>query len=143
VKAFESYIDWAYSDTLVAESTVDHTIAMMIDLYLIGDKLEDIKLRNKILKALHSHATIDLLQPDADDITKIWHSTPPSSLLRKWVLDVAISRLCRESFEDSLTDYPSDFVRELALKALQQIPTIAPKEFQAKLPLYVEEDEEL
>ena len=143
MKAFESYINWAYSDTLVAESTVDDNIDMMIDLYLLGDKLEDIKLRNKTLKALHSYATIDKIQPGAHAITEIWRGTPPSSLLRKWALDVTISRLGRKSFEDELTDYPSEFVRELALKALQQIPTIASKEFQAKLPLYLEVDEEV
>ena len=127
----------------MAESTVDDNIDMMIDLYLLGDKLEDIKLRNKTLKALHSYATIDNINPNYHNITKIWHSTPPSSLLRTWILDLTISRLRRKSFEDNLTDYPSDFVRELALKALQKIPTIAPKEFQAKLPLYVEADGEL
>lgn len=143
MKAFESYINWAYSDTLVAESTMDRNIKMMIDLYLLGDRLEDIKLRNKTLKALHSYATIDQIHPNAQDTTKLWHGTPPSSLLRTWVLDVTVSRLGRKSFEDNLTNYPSEFVQELALKALQKIPTIAPKEFQAKLPLYVEADGEL
>lgn len=143
MKAFESYINWAYSDTLVAESTVNDNIDMMIDLYLLGDKLEDIKLRNKTLKALHSYATIDLLNPNARNTTKIWRGTPPSSLLRTWILDLTVSRLRRKSFENNLTDYPSDFVRELALKALQQIPIMASEEFQVKLPLYLEADEEV
>ena len=142
MKAFESYINWAYSDTLVAESTVDENINMMIALYLLGDRLDDIKLRNKTLKALHSYASIDKRHPGARTVTEIWHGTPPSSLLRKWVVDVTISKLKRTSFENSLTSYPSEFVQELALKALQQIPTISSKEFQAKLPLYVEADEE-
>lgn len=122
---------------------MDDNIDMMIDLYLLGDKLEDIKLRNKTLKALHSYATIDNIHPNYHNITEIWHSTPPSSLLRTWILDLTISRLRRKSFEDNLTDYPSDFVRELALKALQQIPIVASEKFQVKSPLYLEADEEV
>ena len=143
VEAFESYINWAYSDTLVAKSNVSLNIDMMVDLYLLGDKLDDIRLRNKTLKALHSYAIIDKLQPSAKNIEDIWHGTPPNSLLRKWAVDIVISRLGRKCFKDNLTAYPSESVQELALKALQQIPTIAPEEFQAKLPLYVEAEEEI
>lgn len=142
-EAFQSYVNWAYSDNVVAESTLGENIEMMIKLYLLGDKLEDIKLRNKALKALHSHATIDKLHPGYGNIKVIWAATPPNSLLRKWVLDVTILRLCREHFEKRLADYPSEFVRELALKSLQQIPVVTEKDFQVKLPQYLEAEEEV
>lgn len=102
MRAFEGYINWAYSDTLVAESTVSRNIDMMIDLYLLGDKLDDIKLRNKTLKALHSYATIDKTLPGAQNIGIIWEGTPSSSPLRRWALDSLVARRSRKGFERSI-----------------------------------------
>jgi hypothetical protein len=115
---------------------------MMIQLYLLGDKLDDMGLRNKALKALHSYASIDDVQPAVVDIELIWRELPPNSLLREWAIDVTISRLSRKGAKDDVARYPSEFAQELALKLLQQTPLVAKKDFQAKLPLYVEADEE-
>lgn len=142
MRAFEGYINWAYSDTLVAESTVSRNIDMMIDLYLLGDKLDDIKLRNKTLKALHSYATIDKTLPGAQNIGIIWEGTPSSSPLRRCALDSLVARRSRKGFERSIARYPSAFVQELALMSLQQIPMIAEQDFRMKLPLYIEAEEE-
>lgn len=136
-------MDWAYSDKLAAESTVDDSIYMMIQLYLLGDKLDDKRLRNKALKALHSYVTIDNVQPGATDIKRIWRETPPSSLLRKWVIDVTILRSDRKNFKNGMAEFPSEFVQDLALKFIEQTPLITVKDFQVKLSLYVEAEEDV
>jgi hypothetical protein len=45
---------------------------MVIRLYLLGGLLDDAKLRNKTMKALMRHVTIDLLHPSAITATVIW-----------------------------------------------------------------------
>jgi hypothetical protein len=72
----------------------------------------------------------------------IYCNTPPSSLLREWIVDVTISRLARQSLRDTIVEYSSGFVQELALRTLEQVPTIRAKDFNAKLSLYIEADKD-
>jgi hypothetical protein len=72
----------------------------------------------------------------------IYCNTPPSSLLREWIVDVTISRLARQSLRDTIVEYSSGFVQELALRTLEQVPTIGAKDFNAKLSLYIEADKD-
>ena len=74
-KAFQIYVHWAYSDTLVAEPTGAHNVELMVKLYLLGDKLEDIKFRNKALKALNDYAIIDRMLPCCAGVSVIWAET--------------------------------------------------------------------
>lgn len=142
---FQRYLDWAYGDVVVSQATLQDNLEMSVKLYLLGDTLEDVRLRNKVLRALNSYSSIDKLQPGPKSHRLIWDSTPPSSPLRRWAIDAAILRVRRENFERNLSSYPMGFVRQVALKKLmQQKPTVAVKTFQAKLPEYIEvEDESL
>ena len=58
-------------------------------------------------------------------------------------MDVTISKLKRATFEKNMAEYPSEFVQELALKFLQQTPIITDGDYKAKLPQYLEADEDV
>jgi hypothetical protein len=90
VAAFKAYSAWVYSGD-VAEHTctpeseeedMDVAQTSLIDLYLLGDTLDDIQLRNKAMSMLFAcirHCVI----PSIDNVRHIWESTPSGSFLRK------------------------------------------------------------
>jgi len=115
----------------------------MVDMYLLGDMLDDIKLRNKVLAALTSYVVLDRIQPGAQEISVFWDRTTPNSPLRKWTVDVTIMRFNRKLFQDDIADYPAEFVQLLAVELMQQIPPTGSKAFQAKVRGYVEVEKDV
>jgi hypothetical protein len=51
-------------------------MAMSTKLYLLGDVLDDVKLRNKTTKALLRHMTADLTHPHVTLTKLIWTKLP-------------------------------------------------------------------
>lgn len=141
---FEQYVDWAYGDVLTTSATEGSRgqRRVMVELYLLGDLLDDIRFRNETMRALNSYAIIEKMHPNEDAVDLIWSSTPPNSLLRKWIVDLTILRLSRKNFELSVANYPAEFVRDIALKLMQQTSVANTTAFQAKLPEYIEVEED-
>lgn len=137
---FQCYVDWVYGGKFVA--TVDNQVSMSAKLHVLGDILDDVKLRNVALKALHSYACIDLKYPGSTAVRWAWKRTPPHSLFRKWIVDVTFFRLDRANFENNISDYPKEFVQQIALKGMQQVSPLTRDELQAKLMDYVEKEDD-
>lgn len=138
---FQHYVDWVYGNTLVATSTVDGNVEMAIKLHLLGGVLDDVKLRNRTVKALNSISAIDKI-PNAAVTKAIWAITPTNSLLRKWAVGDMIMRGDRDRFEQAIADYPTEFVQEVAVKLLKQQPTTTSKASQADLREYLEAEDD-
>jgi hypothetical protein len=138
---FQRYVDWAYCDILVSGQDISETVALSIKLYLLGDKLDDVKLRNKIMKALTSYSVSERILPGIESVKLIWSNTTPSSPLRKWIIDGKILNGSRGKFEENLTNHPTELLQQLALKLMQQTPLQFPRVFQAKLPEYLEAED--
>lgn len=141
-KVFQSYVGWAYGNTLVAASTVDEDVEMAIKLNLLGEVLDDVRLRNRTIKALTSLSVMNKKAPNAADTKVIWANTTSKSLLRKWVVGEMIMRGNRDRFERDVADYPPELVQEVALKLLKQKATTSSKSFQAALSEYLEADDD-
>lgn len=137
-KLFQNYVDWTYGNTLMAAPTVDEDVEMAIKLNLLGDVLDDVRLRNRTIKALTSLSAINKKAPNAADTKAIWAETTTRSLLRKWVVGEMIMRGNRDRFERDVADYPPELVQEVALKLLKQKATTSSKSFQATLSEYLE-----
>jgi hypothetical protein len=122
---FQVYSHWAYADTLVPGATATSTSSNkassrgLVDLYLLGDVLDDVKFRNKAMQHLITHAA-ENQQPGFKTICHIWKNTPTSSILRRWTVDLAIMNLKRDYFVEHAEDYPAEFVLQIATKLLQQ-----------------------
>jgi hypothetical protein len=115
---FQAYIDWAYHDLLVLETHKDETMMLT----KLGDKLDDVKLRNKATKALTSCSVSDRVGPGTDNIELVWSSTTPNSPRRQWIINNIVMRWPRQAFEEKLAEYPAELVQQVALKLMQQTP---------------------
>jgi hypothetical protein len=139
--AFQHYVDWAYGDVLVSGKDIDENLTILVELYLLGDKLDDVKLRNKAIKALTSCGYADNTSPGPKLINLVWDSTTPNSPLRRWIVDENILRGSRPYFETCLTTYPAEFTQQIALKFMQQTPTVDRGIVQSKTAEYLEAED--
>lgn len=104
--------------------------------------LDDVRLRNRTIKALTSLSAINKKAPNAADTKAIWAETTTKSLLRKWVVGEMIMRGNRDRFERDVADYPPELVQEVALQLLEQKATTSSKSFQATLSEYLEAEDD-
>lgn len=110
-------------------------MAKYLELYLLSDILDDIRLRNKVLQTLVLNTATT---PCPQTMARVWEKTPEDSPVRRMLVDRATLRTKRTYLLANLTEYPEDFVQQVALKLLQEVPTKDKEVFEAKLPLYSE-----
>jgi hypothetical protein len=149
---FQSYVSWAYSPSLnIAELTADEIggfsareecrlVAKCLELYILGDVLDDIRLRNKVLQTLALDIR-DIIFPEIEG--RAWEKTPENSPMRRMMVDRAMMRGKRSYLLGKLDKYPEDFVQRFAAELLQEVPIKDKKIFDAKLPSYLETLEEV
>jgi len=139
---FQCYVDWVYGGIFVAEGPVDNEVKMATSLYVLGDILDDIRLRNTALKALTSYACVERKHPSVGSIRRAWINTPSHSLFRKWIVDTTFFQLRREHFAQRISHYPAEMVQLIALKGMQQFQFLESNELRARLMEYVEVEDE-
>lgn len=140
---FEMYIDWLYFGEIVNNASYKTCSLLnpLIRLSLLGDLVDDRNLRNKAIVALQVKAYKEVVSPGAHQIRLIWESTSEGSMLRKWALDSIFPRH-RGAFEECVAEYPSEFLQQIAVKAMQHAPVVSGAEFLAKRHEYQEADED-
>jgi len=146
---FQSCLIWVYSNLLNVEEVViddiygdpddfaddDRHVAKLVELYLLGDVLDDVRLRNKAMQTLVKHTK---RSPRRYTVTRIWDKTPENSPLRKMMVSRTTSRTPREYFIESLTEYPEGFVQEVAALLIQIVPRKDKASFVAELSTFME-----
>jgi hypothetical protein len=141
LRAFQRYVDWTYGDAIVAEPILKDALYAAIDMYMLGDMLDDVRLRNKATKAFHRHLTIDYVAPATEGICRIWENSPPNSLLGKLTVDVVVEKLGSDTFEDMVEGLPAGFVQQVAVKLKHQATKTRGNVFRAKLAEYLEPED--
>jgi hypothetical protein len=124
---FRTYIDWIYRSDLVVDEVesedseeVDlNTKSELIELYLLGDVLEDVKLRNKIIHLLNTNINTSDHHLDPHLCELIWDNTTSNSLLRKWTVDSIITNMNSSGFESSSSLWPADLVLQIAIRFMK------------------------
>jgi hypothetical protein len=142
-KVFQDYVAWLYSRAYQlqaskgdADPEVHDALQAAIELYLLGDVLDDIRLRNKIVQVL---VTDDLeLVPGSRTLHQLWARTTPASLLRKMYVVIFTRRVDREEFAKIVASYPAELVQEIAVAALKQTERINAECFISKLAIFLE-----
>lgn len=135
---FKTYLDWTYTDVLVVETAPKSpavktkTSRGIVDMYLLGDVLNDVKLRNRAMQLLSSHV-INQRVPNTMTIRRIWDNTPTTSLLRNWVVDVLILKLSREYFVQNAATYPPELVLQVATRLLKQTEKLDNNDLEEKM----------
>lgn len=126
---FQLYMDWTYgnesglfketyfdSTTLAASDVVDR----LIGLYLLGDVLDDVKLRNYTLRLMTAviKGSRFLLHPM--QCHRVWRRTVPNSPLRKYVVDLVVTLSSPEVFRNRSAEYPMDLVLQAAIVLMER-----------------------
>jgi hypothetical protein len=112
---FQMYTDWVYSDTIVPP---EPSTTALIKLYLLGDFLDDVRLRNATMRLLVASVHTYKTSPRVVSIKSIWNNTAPNSLLRSWIVDVAARYYDKATFAEHAVTFPAEFVLQVALKLL-------------------------
>ena len=133
------YMDWVYFSEIASEAKLSLTNPL-VKLYLLGDMLDNRKLRNKTMQTLHdlTHRTLGGLTPEG--ICHIWENTSEGSMLRKWAIDFTVLR-SRKKLANDVPRYPSDFVQQIAVKLMEQTQNISAAAFLARAQEYQEADD--
>jgi hypothetical protein len=132
VEVFEAYCKWVYSGMIEATPSTRedekqnkrYKRDMFIDLYLLGDVLDDIQLRRVATCAVFKILEVGGKLPNPDIIAVIWSSTPPGSLFRKQLVDYTVARIRLDTFIHLMPQYPLEFVQEVAVAALRKSPSV-------------------
>jgi hypothetical protein len=148
-ETFRTYSSWVYSDGVLDITWSEPSDASLTsvedeifaDVYLLGDKLDDIKLRTEatkmLLGCLRKHSR--LLGISA--MTRIYESTIRGSLLRKLLVDMSVELQQRENFSAVVADYPPEFVQEVAVAALRVATTGGWEKIARDPSVYAEKEE--
>jgi hypothetical protein len=109
-----------------------------VELYLLGDVLDDLQLRNAAMRTLVKKNKDWMIHPSTRIMTMIWNSTSPGSRLRQMLVDKTIIRFGRDEFEKHSANYPKDFIRAVAVALMKRVPTESCDVFAAGLDRYLE-----
>lgn len=134
---FHAYVYWIHKEKVPFDIDCDRgacpaiyddearpTLDEIIKLWLLADRLMTAKLRNAAADAIDS--ILDIIDPESDmqdvfpasTIALIWPATTKDRAIRRIVIDFYAYMVYPETIEDNLEHYHPEFVRELALKAL-------------------------
>lgn len=118
---FQEYCKWTYSGsirgtTCTAANTQEQKNAelkLLVRMYLLGDLLDDLKLRNRTFhELLHGMTALNRV-PSAKVLTSIWNATTAGSLFRKMLVDVTIAREARTRFAADVSVLPPSMSKRL------------------------------
>lgn len=103
-----AYFDFA---TFTPSDVIDH----LIELYLLGDILDDVKLCNYTLRLMTVtiKGSDDFLNPG--QCHHVWQHTVPTSSIRNWVVDHLVSLLSPELVKERGSELPADLVLRAAV----------------------------
>jgi hypothetical protein len=128
---FKVYSTWIYSGDIEEDACTptsdkrDRFAAQtsLIKLYLLGDTLDDIQLRNRTIRMLSTSVKrLDAI-PGISNVDQIWESTVSGSLLRKMIIDLFIWIADHSYFVKSIHRFPASFVQEVAVASLGALGT--------------------
>lgn len=130
------------SDLPDIESKQDE-VDVLLDLYLLGDSVDDIRLRNKMMEMLVGLRIVTssgraFALASVPQIKHIYERTPVNSPLRRMLIDKHVARLKCCSLAKYVAEYPAEFVQDMAVAYSKVVKRTPLEDFKAKLPSYLE-----
>ena len=129
---FQLYADWVYLSTIGVEDGDDDADEVYCRMYILGDVLDDYRLRNAAMERLVDGLECTA-QPSLDTVWDIYERTPKGSPLRKFLVDRWIGRGDHEKFASNVELYPAEFVQELAVALVRKTPSFTSEDFVASV----------
>lgn len=124
---FQAYLQWLCTNDPSHLEAINMSRA--VDLYIVGDYLDDSAFRTAMLKTFVQEAIDKHEYPGDILVTKVWDNTPESSPLRKMVLEIWITESIKtlaERFAKFDKNYPKAFIVE-CLRAIGETNAAANK----------------
>ena len=146
VELFREYWEWVYSGTLSftrcnAESESNSKqaeLTLLVELYKLGCRLDDVQLRNVVTLEMSKSLQVLNIIPDDTFFAVVWLIKPHGDGLRNLLVDFMVARANRVHIGNTLSQYPSTFVQQLAIAALSKSQTGAWQPATANGPRYLE-----
>ncbi|GAB7324659.1 hypothetical protein MBLNU13_g08536t3 [Cladosporium sp. NU13] len=102
-------------DNTALEVEGDCVVEDPVELYLLSDVLDDVKLRNKTLRSLTEEIKRSRVFLNPEQCHRIWQHTSTNCSIQKWVVDHLVSLLAPKVFQEHATEYPGGLVLKLAV----------------------------
>lgn len=120
-EAFQEYCKWTYSDYIVSINSTG-AATLLNKLFILGDALDDLKLRNRVTYELLTGLVALGMYPKASLLQPIWESTLAGSLFRKMMVDLFVAARAITSFAEQVSDLAPEFVQDVAVAAIAKLP---------------------
>lgn len=122
---FQTYMDWTYTNELAYEEAVStqngcFVVRSLVELYLLGDVLKDVKLRNKVLRSLSMQIRQLNLSLSPEQCDFAWKNTAPNSPLRKVIVDHFVTLTSPEVLRKYSAEWPADLALQIALMLMDR-----------------------
>jgi hypothetical protein len=119
---FQIYVEWVYTSKISLHTEeIDKQQAKLMDMYILGDVVDDYQLRNASMRRLIANTRKEMTILTSRQVHKVYEATTTGSPLRKFIVNWLLSSFDRDDLKASIASEPAEFVRELALAALQRI----------------------
>lgn len=117
---FPVYMNWTYTNDMTIDklaSLLDECYVgkELVELYLLGDVLKDVKLRNKTLRLLYLHFKECNTVLTTEQCRIVWEHTTSDSSIRKMVVDHIATVMAPGLFREMRAELPTDLALEIAL----------------------------
>jgi hypothetical protein len=132
---FRLYAHWVYNSTIDVEvEDVEETQDNCLRMYILGDVLDDYRLRNAAMELLIDSLT-STTQPSPETVWDVYERTPEGSPLRKLLVDwrIGSGEGERDKFAVEVELYPAEFVQELAVALMRRSPIASSEAIVASL----------
>jgi hypothetical protein len=127
-QASEVYVDWVYSSAVDPGLQQENSpvklaryYGHLIELYLLGDVLDDMEFRNKALDSLNAAVCNEMKFFSAKHCHLIWEHTAPNSPLQKWTVDAFLTLFHHSIMAQEGHLFPAEFVLQVAIKAMDMM----------------------
>jgi hypothetical protein len=143
---FQCYLTWVYCGRLDVKCIsiaaiddlhykIDRNIIRHLELYILGDVLDDVRLRNSVLRTLVTKIQ-SLGSPEG--LKLVWEKMPDNAPIRRMLVDRATLRTRQDYLIENVAQYPESFVQQVTATLLQGVPGRSKEVFEARLPSYLE-----
>ena len=130
------YVAWLYSNHIFTkpEGEVDKESEVecdeLLDAYIFGDKIQDSDFKDAIIDALIEGSEED--ETYFINARKIWESTPPGALIRRYIVDTFVWEGAEKWLEGVALHLNRDFLLELGRALYKR--TKSPKDYTGVAP---------
>lgn len=119
---FQIYVEWVYTSKLSLDADgIEKQQARLMDLYILGDSIDNYQLRNATMKRLIANTRKGIQHIERDQVHKVYAATTTGSALRQFLVNWILTCFSRDAIKLNIAQEPSEFVQELAVAAMEQI----------------------